>query len=185
MNLKRTYFIVVLGLMVFYTLMCILGDEDYVSESSIEIHAGNAQVSWMVADFHNWHKWQQLLNDGENQSPKIAGEAMMAGHSMMFSSGERNERFTLKAIYAQPSWVDQIYIVRDVWVNGQMTPAESGSLMFEIVQGKSGNIALQCKIHQGKVPFWFRGMIYLLGGNDQLNRWNEENLQSIKKVLEG
>ena len=165
--------------------MCVLGNEDYVSECSVEIHAGNGQVSWMIADFHNWHKWQQILNEEGSQSPVITGEAMMAGHAMMLSSGERNERFILKAIYAQPSWVDQIYFERDVWVNGQMTPAESGSLMFDIFPGKFGNITLECRIHQGKVPFWFRGMIFVLGGNDQLNRWNESNLQSIKKVLEG
>ncbi len=185
MNLKRTYFIVALGLMVFYTLMCILGDENYVSERNTEIHAGNAQVSWMVADFHNWHKWQLSISNDDNHLPIITGEAMMAGHSMMFNNEERNERFTLKAIYAQPSWVDQIYFVRDVWVNGQKTTAESGSLMFEITPGKTGNVILKCSIHQGTVPFWFRGMIYILGGNDQLNRWNESNLESIKKVLEG
>jgi hypothetical protein len=46
-------------------------------------------------------------------------------------------------------------------------------------------VGLRCKIQQGKVPFLFRGMIFVLGGNDQLNRWNEANLLSIKKVLEG
>jgi hypothetical protein len=184
MNLKRTYFIVTLALVVFYTLMCVLGSEDYVSESSIEIHAGNGQVAWMVADFHNWHKWQQNIKEDEIE-PIITGEAMMAGHAMMLPNGERNERFTLKAIYAQPSWVDQIYFERDVWVNGQKTPAESGNLMFEIYSAKSGNVGLRCKIQQGKVPFLFRGMIFVLGGNDQLNRWNEANLLSIKKVLEG
>ena len=185
MNLKRTYFIVSLALVVFYTLMCILGEDDYVSDRVVEIHAGNGQVAWMVADFHNWSKWQKDIMNGDSSALTFAGEAMMAGHEMSLVKESTQERFVVKAIYAQPNWVDQVCLERSSRVEGKGDWVESGSLRFEISNGRAGHVALRCIIQQGKVPFWFRGMIFLLGGNDQLNRWNEDNLTQIKAVLEG
>jgi hypothetical protein len=178
MNLKRTYLLVALALFTFYTVLCAITTDDYVSDCKKIIPAGNAQVAWMIADFHNWNRWYPELKSDSSIHTIIAGEAMMSGHSIAWEQNGMQEKFEIKVIYAEPSKIEKVIIHR---VAG--SEQEQGVLEFDLMEDKNGTV-LKSKIAQGKIPFWFKGMIWLLGGNNQLNRWNEENLESIKQQLQ-
>ncbi len=180
MNIARTYLWVVLSLFSVYILLCYWGPVTYHSKKERKIEASSNQLSGLIADFHYWEEWNPDLLD-TTHVVSIEGEPFVVGHRLTLTRRGVPEELQLKYMLSDTAVVDEIFIQRSI----DSIDVDKGWVKFIFKNQTKESTLLTIEMEQGTIPFFFRGMIWMMQSAHPLDDYNQSCMDNLERLTNG
>jgi len=175
MKFLRIFLFIVLAVLAAYIVFCFIGPKSFDTTRSVTVGASPASVFEEISDFHKWPAWSPWARRDTAMVNTYNGEPGTVGHINEWESkteGNGNQKITEvrsnEFIRTELRFKDWDGVSVSDWM---LEPAGDSTKVTWTMDGD-------------ELPFFIRGLMFLMGGGDMISKDYETGLASLKKVAE-
>jgi len=175
MRFLKIFLYLIVALVIAYVLFCFLGPKDFNVSRTTSIDASPEAVFEELSDLRKWSSWSPWEKRDTNMIKSFDGTPATVGQIQTWES-ESQGSGTQSIVELRPDaflrtelrfkgWDDANYS------NFILTPEGEGTSVTWTMEGSD-------------LPFFLRGLIYVMGGKKMIEKDYEEGLASLKTIAE-
>jgi effector-binding domain-containing protein len=175
MRFLKIFLLIILAVVAAYIVFCFLGPKDFNISRSVTVGTAPGAVFGEVADFSKWNSWSPWNLADTAMQRAYAGEPGTVGHKNEWVS-ESQGSGSQEIVEVRPGE----FIRTELRFKGWDEPNYSNWLFEEA--GDSTRVTWT--MEGSEIPFFFRGLMMIMGGRSMLEKDYETGLANLRSVAE-
>lgn len=175
MRFLKILLYLILAILAAYVVFCFIGPKDFNVTRTVRVGAAPEAIFEEISNFQNWASWSPWAKRDPEMINQFAGDAGTVGHSQTWES--KKEGSGSQTIVELR---ENEFMRTELRFKGW----DGSNFSNFILEQVGDTTALTWTMEGGDLPFFFRGLMYLMGGKKAIENDYDQGLADLKALAE-